>query len=410
MLTRTLRPQLAEQYTDMLAQDYRLRNALLSSYHHDFSDLMQFDQRMQTYLDGMLLLKEETAEYLRGLLKELLSPGELFAVAIFAANTDDEFLLSGCLGLVQALPRLLPALYSVINWMPAQSNLWPLVSSLPAFRAYAAATRNDNGQTASVIFNQQDIQGIIEQGRCVDFLLNILCQSTSPFFVPALETVFSSDQDNLVLQGCRAILCSNLALDEYTNAAVMHLRRLTYSKKTDIRASAVKYLLASQTEASRTLISRLDEEPADTRLLIQAMGWSGQTKYIPSLMAYFDMPEYARLSALSVISITGSLPEQDGWQCKKEEINISVKSESADIPESDPEQGVCWPQRKAFDNWWKIHRGDFSLDTQHLCGQPTTQEGLSAVLKDGYLNLRSLALMRMGVFSERATLPALSQV
>lgn len=410
MLTRTLRPRLAEQYTDMLAQDYRLRNVLLSSYHHDFSDLMQFDQRMQTYLDGMLLLKDETAEYLRGLLQGVLSTGELFAVALFAANTNDELLLSGCMGLVQAMPRLLPALCSVINWMPARSNIWPMVLSLPVCRAYATATLNDNVHTASVMFNQQDIQGLIEQGWCVDFLLNILRRTASPLFVPTMETVFSSGRDNLILQGCRAILCSSLPPDEHTNAATAHLHLLTHSKKADIRASAVKYLLTHRAGNSQTLISRLDEESIDTRLLVQAMGWSGKADFIPSLMTYFDIPEYARLSALSVITITGSLPEQDGWQYKKEEIHPRVISESADIPESDPEQGVCWPARKAFDCWWETHQGSFSSDTQYLCGQPTTSEGLSAVLKKGYLNLRPLALLRMCEFSDRATLPALSQL
>ncbi len=66
MLTRTVRTLLAEQYSDMLAQDYRLRNMLLSSYHHDFSSLLQFDQRIQAYLDGMLLLKEETTDTIFG--------------------------------------------------------------------------------------------------------------------------------------------------------------------------------------------------------------------------------------------------------------------------------------------------------------------------------------------------------
>ena len=125
MLTRTVQPLLAEQYTDMLAQDYRQRNVLLSSYHHDFNSLLAFDYRIQTYLDGMLLLKGETTEYLRGQLQELLSPGELFSVAVFAANTNDEFLLSGCLGLVQGIPRLLPSLLAVTGWMSEASALWP---------------------------------------------------------------------------------------------------------------------------------------------------------------------------------------------------------------------------------------------------------------------------------------------
>lgn len=51
MLTRTMRPLLAEQYSDMLAQDYRLRSALLSSYSHTVGELQQFDCRMLTYLE-----------------------------------------------------------------------------------------------------------------------------------------------------------------------------------------------------------------------------------------------------------------------------------------------------------------------------------------------------------------------
>lgn len=409
MLTQTLRPMLAEQYSDMLAQDFRLRNVLLSSYSHTFSDLAQFDQRMYAYQEGMMLLKEQSSDYLLRQLQEPLSAGELFSITLFATNANDEFLLSGCLGLVQALPHLLPDLCSAINWMPAQSDLWPMVLSLPACMAYAAATRSD--QTASAMFSKQDILALIEQGRCVDFLLNVLCRSASPLFVSTLETVFSSGRDDLILQGGRAVLCSNLPLNEYTKTAIRHLHQLTRSKKSDIRTLAVKYLLTSRPETSRTLINSLDEERADTRLLIRAMGWSGLAEYIPSLMAYFDIPEYARLSALSVISITGSLPEQDGWQHKKdEELPSKVISDLADIPEPDPEQGMCWPERTAFDCWWHSHRSNFSSNTHYLAGQLTTQEGLNTVLKQGYLNLRPLALMRMGEFSERAARPATSQV
>lgn len=173
MLTRTVRPLLAEQYADMLAQDYRLRNVLLSSYHHDFSSLLQFDRRIQTYLDGMLLLEEETSEYLRGQLQERLSPGELFSVAAFAANTDDEFLLSGCLGLVQGMPRLLPSLLAVTSWMSEASALWPLIMSHPACRAFASVMRE--GITAPQYLLNRKLSYCLEMGS-----VSIFC---SGFFV-----------------------------------------------------------------------------------------------------------------------------------------------------------------------------------------------------------------------------------
>jgi|GEM_PF-1736528 len=407
MLTRIIRPQLAEQYSDMLAQDFRLRHALLSSYCHTFRDLNRFDKRILEYLKGMILLKEHTSDYLNQQLQEPLSAGGFFSIALFAANTNDEFLMSGCLGLIQALPPIFPAFCCAVNWMSPQSELWPLLMALPVCRAYAAVTRGDIPN--SVNFNQQDIQTIIDQGQCVDFLLSALYSSASPLFTPTLETLFSSGRDELIFQGCRAIVCSDSMSTEHIDAATEQLYRLTRSNKKDLRNAAVKYLLAHQTGIADSLLNEMIDEGADSRLLIQAMGWSGLAKFIPTLMDYYDVPKYAKLSALSVISITGSLPEQDGWQRKKEvEMPSKLTHESDDIPEHDPEQGMCWPDKTAFAGWWQTHQGRFSSDTHYLCGQPTTQEGLNTVLNKGYLNLRPMAFIRQGMFAEKVNLPSVN--
>lgn len=107
MLSQAVQTHLAEQYADMLAQSHRMRGVLLSSHSHTPGDLIRFDRRMLKCLKGMTLLKEPSSVYLRGQLQDPLSAGELFATALFATSTDDEFLLSGCIGLSQALPRLL---------------------------------------------------------------------------------------------------------------------------------------------------------------------------------------------------------------------------------------------------------------------------------------------------------------
>lgn len=408
MLTRTVRPLLAEQYADMLAQDYRLRNVLLSSYHHDFRSLLQFDRRIQTYLDGMLLLKEETSEYLRRQLQERLSPGELFSVAAFAANTNDEFLLSGCLGLVQGIPRLLPSLLAVTGWMSEASTLWPLITAHPVCRVFASVMRE--GIISPAIFTPQEVISMLENGQCVDFLLWFLRKKNSPLFVPSIKQVFSSGQDALILQGCRAILCLRPLSDEYIATVREQLLLLASSKKKDIRTQAVRYLLAYTLCEPRALINALSEEREDTRLLIQAMGWSGLAEYIPSLAAFFDEQRYARLSMLSTVAITGSLPERDGWQIKKEDAPPPIAdTNSAEIPENDPEQGVSWPDRTAFNRWWQANQGYLVSERPYLCGQPVTSEGLKAVIANGYLNLRPLALMRAGMFSELSSLPAASQ-
>lgn len=408
MFVRTARHLIAEQYTDMLAQDYRLRNVLLSSYHHDLGSLLQFDRRMQAYLEGMLYLKEETAEYLRGLLQELLSPGELFSVALFAANANDEFLLSGCLGLAQGIPRLLPALLTVVGWMDTNSSLWPVMMSHPGCRAFAAVMRADI--SGPITFTQQEIITLFENRQCVDFLLWFLGKSNSALFVPAIKRVFDSGQDDLILQGCRAVLCLRPQASEYIDVTKEQLLRLVHSNREDVRTLAVKYLLAYSVYEPQALINTLSEKKSDTRLLIQAMGWSGLTDCIPSLTDYFDEPEYARLSLLSVVAITGSLPERDGWQIKKgDETSSSMESDSAGIPEDEPEQGVSWPDRAAFQRWWTVNNGTLNSGLPGLCGKPVTTEGLAAVIANGFLNLRSLAVMRSGRFSELSALPAINQ-
>ncbi len=405
MLTRTVRPLLAEQYADMLALEYRSRRVLLSSYSHTFSDLARLDRRILTALEGVVQLKEEAADYFRGQIQEPLVAGELFSVALFAVSTDDELLLSGCLGLAQAVPRLFPVLLSVMDWMPEQSRLWSLMQSLPACRACAATLRHRSFPPP--VFSQQEILTLIEQGRCVDYLLHFLYHSSSPLFAPALEYVFSSGQEELILQGCRAVLCRHPMAGNDTDTALRQLHLLIHSKKAEIRSAAVRHLLTHPACNPRDLMCSLTSETTDTRLLIQAMGWSGLTDYIPSLLAYFNTQEYARLSALSVIAITGSLPEQDGWRRKNDgEPPVAVTTESAEIPECDPEQGVVWPESTAFEHWWQTRQKYFTPGTPYICGQPATPDGLRSVLKQGYLNLHPLALMRMGQFSEQAAFPA----
>lgn len=176
---------------------------------------------------------------------------------------------------------------------------------------------NEGRDNLPPIFTQQEIISLLENGLCVDFLLWFLRKNNSPLFVAAIKQVLSSGQEALILQGCRAILCLRPLSDEYIEIVREQLLLLASSKKTDIRTQAVRYLLACALCEPRALINTLSEGKEDTRLLIQAMGWSGLAEYIPSLAAFFDEQRYARLSMLSTVAITGSLPERDGWQMKK---------------------------------------------------------------------------------------------
>lgn len=56
-----------------------------------------------------------------------------------------------------------------------------------------------------------------------------------------------------------------------------------------------------------------------------------------------------------------------------------------------------------------MNQGQLNSETAYLCGQPATPEGLAAVIAGGYLNLRPLAVMRSGHFSELSSLPAMNQ-
>lgn len=356
----------------------------------------------------MVLLKRETSEYLREQLDEVLSVGDLFSVALFAASVEDEFLLSGSIGLVQAMPRLLPALLAVTNWMPASSTSWSLIMEHPACRVYVAMT--GNRPSLPITFSKQEVVTLIEQNQCVMHLLCFLHASGSSLFIPALKMALFSERDDIRICGCQTVFHLSGLPNEYIRIANENLHHLVRSKDKDVRAQAVKYLMSYSSDECLSIVSTL-KQGADTRLVIQAMGWSGLTAYISPLMAYFDEPDYARLSMLSVISITGSLPERDGWQ-KRVDDGPSMKtlSESAEIPVSLPEQGICWPDVAKFQRWWKAKRSCFSSYASYLGGLVTTHENLSTIIADGVLNLRPLAAMRLRMLPEFTALPAERQL
>jgi hypothetical protein len=396
---------LAEQYSDILAQDYRLRNVLLSSYHHNFSDLRQFDVRMVTCLNGMRLLKEEVASYLTNQLDEILSPGDLFSIALFAASINNEHLLSGCMGLAQAIPKLLPALLTAIDWMPKSSTLWPLLTAHPACRAYTSI--KNNPFSLSAMFSQKEITALIEQNKYLKYLLCALHLSGSPFFIPTLDMILFSDRDDIKICACQAIIKIKGMPEKYIIIAREVFLQLSESTNHDVRIQAIRYLAIYFFDDVAPVINELRKQEDDIGLMIQAMGWSGQVRHIPSLLSYFEDPNYARLSTLAIISITGSLPEKDGWQGENEDTTLlKVDSESAEIPIDITEQRVCWPDASRFERWWHTKVSQFNTQLTYLGGLESTPKNLSAIINNGYLNLRPLAAIRSGQFPEFTALPA----
>lgn len=382
-------PILAEQYADMHALDFRHRNTLLDSYHHDFVDLQQWDYRLANYMDGLILLANETERYLQEQLLSPLSVGDLFTIALFAVRTQNRLLLDGCMGLLQVLPQYIPAFKRLIDWLPSQSWVWEPLCAYPQLKAMVMYLRRDVGLQYRL--TEQEIAYLADKKYAAPFLTYALYAQQSAHAGSITKELMLLGGEHTKIEMVDAMLRHHLE-PESSKAWLFELMQSSHDDIV-LRAMRLFTLHTSYTQSEYDAV--IESFITDARIFIQSLGLSGYVSNIPRLIEYFEHPDYARLSAAAVTTITGSLPEECGWHLPKEQDRASPETNSADMPASDPDVSLSWPDKHAFLSWWQSHANHFTNDQIYLNGYSVSEEGLLSTLTHGSLVLRQVASERL---------------
>ncbi|WP_343647972.1 hypothetical protein [Enterobacter sp.] len=389
-LSAEMAPVLAEQYADMLSLDFRSRQTQLTSLNHNLGDLMVWDLRMQAYLHGLLLLKEEAGRYFDDRLLSPLSQGDVFALGTFAFVSGNPALLEGCCRLAQALPSLLTVLGYVMEWTPVASPLWRLIDGYPALQLMAGWHRPDIRLQNTL--DRADMTSLVTQAAVIPALVLALSRQSHPEYSSFINQWVISGDDRILCGVLTAILTRNLPSDGLPVQDL--LRQLMLAKSENIRLQAARLALLCTSVQQNDTLHFILTQAGDIRLHIQALGIAGKAVHMTHLREYLEVPEYARLAAASISLLTGSQPEADGWGGTTPARSPGEMTAGGDIPENDPDDALTWPDAQAFEQWWRRHAQDFELEPSYLGGKPVHPSGMLHILYSGAMAMRPLAAMR----------------
>ncbi|MFN3069415.1 hypothetical protein ACKWMY_15045 [Serratia sp. J2] len=409
MLTKSVNPILVEQYADMHAVDFRRRRLLLESYEHDLDNLYQWDMRLLNYMRGLELLSDYAESYLQEQLLSPLSVGDVFTIALFSVRTKNNLLLEGCLTLTQAIPHLIPAIKSLVEWAPIESILWQQLNNYPYFKALAVYLRPEVSQLSPLTEN--DITYLYDKAETASLLIYALFYQKHPDAHDITNALLATENVSIKMAIVDVVLRHHLPVNIKKEEVLFPLM---YSSTSDVAFKATRLFTLYTHYSAAEYQTVVTPDKIDRRIYIQALGWSGYTSNIPLLIEYLDGSEYARLSAASMTTITGSLPIKCGWNEKNVERFIAPVAVSSVSPDDDPDISLTWPDKSAFLHWWQQNAGRFDTNGTYLDGVPAHNDGLSSVLRYGSLILRRLAAERLQYQQSPLTLntdaPAFSQI
>jgi len=308
-LETEIAPKLAEQYADMLSLDFRRRNTLLNSWNHFTNDLVLWDKRLQSYIEGLKYLKQDAKEYFNGWSDSLLTRGDIFALGTFSFHVKDAQLLEKSLSLSLAMPHFSGVAESIIAWAPSSSTLWETIFSSPTLRMIAKNIRNDLPPVPNL--KDDEISLLMSSSAAINGLIRAIHHEQHPDYHSIIKQLASADDPQIRLNTLNTILTHHIPYIDL--APEKHLIDLLTNNKEKIRYEAVQLYLCNTFSPPSQLFNWLKENEPDDRLYLIAMGYSGIPENIRILKEFLDKPEYARLAAGSIVTITGASPESAGW-------------------------------------------------------------------------------------------------
>ncbi|MET0026297.1 MAG: hypothetical protein ABW101_01570 [Candidatus Thiodiazotropha sp.] len=409
-LTAESRSTLASHYLDRLALTWRRRSKQITSYHHDFSDLLEWDSRILTYLDALTLLEDQICQEGLERLDAPLLDEELFALTLVALRTRDIPLSQACIGLVQAIPRLIGPYAAALTWVrwvdcEAHLELWPKDND-HYLKLYLAASAH-----YPVVISPQSIQHWVAsltpdpQVGIATLRCGIL-RGEAEWTTHAQEWL-DADHSGLRLAAAEALIVFGSTQARRDMLPV--LRDLALDPRDPaVSENAARKLLTVTCNEGRELIDALETDTDRQRLYLQALGWTGEPAAIPRLSERLDDPRDARLAAAVINALLGTHPVRDGWQTEAQSQSdpSGDLSEAEDaLPPPDPDAGLPWPDRERFSQWWHNQRHNWPENQRYLGGRPREHAALHDILHQGVLAWRPQAAWHLQIVQRGRRFP-----
>lgn len=393
---------LSTHYFDLLALAWRRRSKQITSYHHDFKDLTDWDARILAYLEALVLLKHHSCPQGLERLSDPLPEEELFALNLLALTTRDTGLSQACVGLVQGMPRFLEPYAAALTWAdwPAcEDSLrrWPNDDESYQQLCLHALAHHDVALSPQQINSW--IEGLSPQPRIRIAALRCAVWRGEAEWASQANQWLETAHPELRLAAAEALIVAGPTQDRRTMLPVLRDLALD-SKHPAVSENAAQKLLTVPCTEGQELLEALADDVKRQRLYLESLGWTGDPRAVPLLSERLDHPSDARLAAAAIGTLIGSHPVRDGWQANEPpQAPIQSQAPQAEdaLPPPDPDAGLPWPDRELFSRWWQTRCDNWPTHRLYLGGRPREHAELRGILRQGVLAWRPQAAWHLQI-------------
>ena len=378
-----------QQHADDAAALASNRHALTSAAGATLARLRRADDRLMANLEGLEEAVAESVRFCDGL-RESLSPGGVFTLAVRALQQRDRAALAELIAIAAALPEVTKGLLAAFGWVE-RSALQGVVTELLGDRdpykrmigvAACALHRVDPGRAAGTHLHSSD---------------SIVCARAHRFagelgstdLLPGCLDVARGAADEAV--GLWAAWSAVLLGDRHEALEVLTQRGLADGAH---RRRAFRLAVqAMSTSGAHSLLQQLATDPRQIRWLIQGSGIVGNPEYVPWLIRHMADIKTARIAGEAFELITGAQLGPNSLDRPAPENFESGPTDDPDDPnvDMDEDDGLSWPDPDKVRTWWSANESRFQEGTRYFMGAPVTREHCVGVLRNGYQRQRILA-------------------
>jgi uncharacterized protein (TIGR02270 family) len=396
----TVISDIIEEHAEEAAFLWLRRDYALGEPHYSLEDLANLDERVEANLDG-LRIAGDTGWQICVEALAIQEPGEVFAAAFLALESQKTDRVDVVLAAVEEDPLLQRAFVAAMAWM-AFDHIYALATKLLAadapFKkrmglAAFAAHRRDPGEVLAQVVAHEDIalraralKACGELGRA-----------------DLLPSVFEGLKDSDAHCRFHAAFSAALMGELYP---VKILKEIAAEPSPYQGAACNMALRAMDLADAQVWLADLRSQPDCHRAAITGYGILGDPANIPWLIEAMQDVEVARLAGESLSMITGLDLEHEQLEADAPagfESGPSEDPDDEDVAE-DPDENLPWPDTAKLTSWWQQNETTYGVGIRHLCGRPISEEHCSDVLKWGYQRQRNSAAIELMMVKKGGTL------
>ena len=385
-----------EQHAEEAAFLWLQRDAAIHEPHYSLKDIAHLDDRLEAHIDGLRIAGESGWEICKQALA-LNEPGEVFAAAVLAFESEDGQWVDEVVKVAIEEPENWRALISAIGWLSDEDyQRWVpgmLTANDLSYRRLAIA--------ASVIHRQDSATALAAalddpepnfQARA----LRAVGELKRRDLLPVLQQKLKSDDSacHFWAAWSAVLLRDKSSLDVLKTFATAESPFLEQAIQLMLRVMDVPN--------STKWLSDFTQSPEVLRHAVLGAGIIGDPMYIPWLINLMTVPEVSRVAGEAFSMITGvdlAYDDLDGEWPEGFEAGPTENPEDEDVA-MDSDEDLPWPEPSLIQAWWEKNKNNFRVGTRYLVGKPITVEHCQQILNTGFQRQRRAAALELALLQK----------